>query len=188
MKDSDIIFKTSGEKEEVEMLFRKFYKPLVLYAWRYLEEKEEAEDVVQEVFVNFWNRMKQADVGNNTKAYLYHSTRNNCLNRIANRKGVRSGGLDELTDLAEEQLPEEEKWLEHLEEIYQAIEELPEKTRFVFKAIVLENKKYKQVAEEQQISVNTVKTLVSRSLSLLRNKLSNRSFVFFISFFSFPDE
>lgn len=188
MKDSNTTFELSAKKEEVEMLFRKFYKPLVLYAWRYVEEKEEAEDVVQEVFVNFWSRVKQANIGNHFKAYLYHATRNNCLNRIATRKGIRSGGLDELANLADETLPEEEKWLEHLEEIYQAIEELPEKTRLVFKAVVLENKKYKQVAEEQQISVNTVKTLVSRSLSLLRNKLDNRSFVFFISFFRFPVE
>ena len=60
---------------------------------------------------------------------------------------------------------------EQKKKLYKEIEALPIKSREVFKAIVLENLKYKEVALQLEISVNTVKTHYSRALKQLRNSL-----------------
>lgn len=184
MEEADIILDLlkKGEKKGLEMLFRRFYEPLVLYAYKFLREQSEAEDIVQEVFIRFWKRDKFIGIESYLRSYLYQSVRNACLNYLTEKKGVTWGGLESVRNMAEE-LPEENVWLAHLEEIYRKIEELPLKTRSVFKGVILENKKYKQVADEQHISVNTVKTLLARALSTLRNQLSQSSFILFFSLF-----
>lgn len=181
MEESDIILNIlkKGEKKGLELLFRKFYEPLVLYAYKFLREQSEAEDVVQEVFIKFWKRNKFADIEAYLRSYLYQSVRNSCLNRLEVRKGILAKNLKWRDEVATEEFPDETQWIAQLDLIYQEIEKLPLKTRLVFKAIVLENKTYKEVAEEQKISVNTVKTLFSRSLSTLRTHLNALSFIFF---------
>lgn len=185
MEEADIILNLlkKGEKKGLEMLFRKFYSPLVVYACKFLKEQTEAEDVVQEVFIKFWKRDQFTDIQDYLRSYLYQSVHNACLNRLALRKGHICSGLEYARNLAEEEIPDEKERLDYLQEIYQEIENLPEKTRMVFQSVILEGKRYKQVAEEQNISINTVKTLLSRALSALRNHLSNSAFIFLFSFF-----
>ena len=83
--------------------------------------------------------------------------------------------FEEIEDHVNILMDEERLDLEFLEQekekLYKEIEALPLKSREVFKAIVLENQKYKEVAFELGISVNTVKTHYSRALKQLRNSL-----------------
>ena len=69
---------------------------------------------------------------------------------------------------------------ELIEAIRKAIEELPQKTRMVVMAVVVEGKKYKETAEELGVSVNTVKTLLSGGLKQLRQQFSDTLLLFFI--------
>lgn len=179
MEEADIIlnFLKKGERKGLEMLFQKFYKPLVLYAFKFLRDLPEAEDVVQEVFINFWKRDKFVDIEFYLRSYLYQSVRNTCLNCLQVKKNISPDQLDSVKSLYNEEFPDEEQFIEQLEIIYKEIEKLPYKTRMIFRSIVLENKKYKEVAEEQQISVNTVKTLLVRALSTLRNRLNSFDFI-----------
>lgn len=185
MEEADIILNLlkRGEKKGLDMLFRKFYEPLVLYAFKFLGEQAEAEDAVQEVFIRFWNRNQFVDIQYYLRAYLYQSVRNNCLNRLEAGKGIRRGGLEVVRDFPVEEQADELGLAERLEQVYKEIEKLPLRTRRIFKSIVLENKRYKEVAEAEQISVNTVKTLLSRALSTLRNRLDGSAFVLLYSFF-----
>lgn len=185
MEESDIILGLlkKGEKKGLEMLFRKFYEPLVLYAYKYLEDQAEAEDTVQDVFIKFWKRNQFTDIQSYLRSYLYQSVRNNCLNRLKARKEVTYKGLELVRDFTIEEVPEEGWLTDRLENMYREIEKLPLRTRQIFKAVVLENKKYKEVAETEHISVNTVKTLLSRALSTLRNNLNGSALIVFCYFF-----
>lgn len=186
MEESDIILSLlkKGEKRGLEMLFRRFYSPLVLYACKFIHERSEAEDIVQEVFIKFWKRDKFSDIESYLRSYLYQSVRNTCLNRLASRKGIVRQGLDCVRNLAEPDWTDENGLRKKLEEIYQEIDRLPEKTRMVLKAVLLENKKYRDVAVEMNISENTVKTLLARGLAVLRNRLNNTTFIFLFSLWS----
>ena len=187
MEEADIILilLKKGKKEGLERLFREFYNPLVIYAYRFLNDQAEAEDVVQEVFIRFWNRNQFSDIQQYLRAYLYRTVHNYCLNRLEGRKGAAVVPLEELRNFPAEERKEEEELLWRLDEIYREVGKLPERSRRVVQAVFLENKRYKEVAQQEQISVNTVKTLLQRSLGLLRKRLGGEALVLFNIFFPY---
>lgn len=75
--------------------------------------------------------------------------------------------------LSKESLSDDEN-AEILEVVYKAIDQLPEERRRIFMMIFVDGKSYQEVMEQLQISKNTVKTQLSRSLKFLRKKLKNR--------------
>ncbi len=165
-----------GDEAGLKMLFDLFYRPLVIYAQQYIAHTGNAEDIVQDVFIRFWERAKYEGIGTNLKVYFYQSVRNSCINTIkAESRNILNSQRIDIPELSEEQMFDEEEWNSYMDEIYTAVEALPPRMKEIFKSIVIENKKYKEVAEELDISVNTVKTSFSRSLSALRLKLSNRA-------------
>lgn len=160
----------------LKSLFNLFYRPLVIYAEQFLSPQVGAEDVVQEVFIRLWERTSASNIDINLRAYLYQSVRNGCINKIkADSKSVLYSRISEIPDLTESQMFDEEEWNSYIEEIYSDIDSLPPRMQKIFKSIVIENKKYKEVANELDISVNTVKTAFSRALSSLRQKLSHEA-------------
>jgi RNA polymerase sigma-70 factor (ECF subfamily) len=162
----------AGDERGLERLFQQFYRPLVIYAQQYVGYVEAAEDIVQEVFIRFWESQPYQDINVNLRAYIYQSVRNSCLNQLKSSSKVQFGSIDEIGELSASEMLDESDWNEYMQEIYKKIELLPPRTREVFVAIVLENQKYKDVAEKMNISVNTVKTSLSRGLSTLRSNLS----------------
>ena len=69
--------------------------------------------------------------------------------------------------------------------LMEAVKNLPVKCQQVLVAICFNEKKYKDVAEEMQVSVNTVKTQLARALKLLRKGLNKEDFELFLTFFVF---
>lgn len=68
---------------EFERIFKEFYKPLCLFALRFTEKTEDAEDVVQQVFADVWDKNSHDMVIANFKSYLYQAVRNRSLTLIA---------------------------------------------------------------------------------------------------------
>ncbi|WP_291128625.1 RNA polymerase sigma factor [Dysgonomonas sp. UBA7698] len=176
-KEAEIIRLVKKKDEAgLEMLFDLFYRPLVIYAQQFISHTGEAEDIVQDIFIRFWEQAKNGSIDTNIRAYLYHSVRNGCINKIkAGSRNILNTGLSEIPELSESQMFDEEEWNSYIEEIYAAVDALPPRMKEIFKSIVIENKKYKEVALELNISVNTVKTSFSRALSTLRIKLSREA-------------
>jgi len=175
MKKTDTTILTllkEGDKMGLEMLFREYYRPLVMYASQYLERKEEAEDLVQDVFVKFWESRQYLEININLRSYIYQTVRNASLNTIKSKSKYQFDTLDDLPELSVEEMLDESDWNEYINDIYKRIDMLPPRTRKIFTSIILENKKYKDVAADMNISVNTVKTSLSRALSVLRSNLS----------------
>ena len=160
-----------GEKKGLQLLFHKFYKPLVMYAMKYVHRQDEAEDMVQEVFIKFWEKNSFISVASQLKAYLYQAVRNHCLNYLEKNERI---------EITEEEMSEEAIWNLRMEEIYQEINNLPPRSREIFIAIVFHNKKYKEIAGELNISVNTVKTILSRAMLTLKNNLNKKSYLFLL--------
>lgn len=176
MKESDALILDllkSGDKSGLEILFKEFYRPLVIYASQFLSNTEDAEDLVQEVFIKFWETNRFLSINFQLRAYIYQSVRNSCLNWLDKKPRVILDPIESIPELTEELMLDESDWKIYMDEIYRKIEMLPPRTREIFKAIVLENKKYKDVASDLGISVNTVKTAMQRALSNLRTNLSD---------------
>lgn len=171
-----------GDKRGLELLFRQFYKPLVMYAARYVACSEEAEDVVQDVFVKLWEGRRFEVIERNLRSYLYQSVYNCCMDVLEKNKMTRVELSDSVLGFSETETPDDEEWNTRMDEVYAAIEKLPPRTREIFMAIVFEGKRYKEVAEELNVSMNTVKTTLSRALTTLREQLSDKAFLLLLLF------
>ena len=156
-------------------LFRMFYRYLVLYAMRYVQLQEPAEDIVQEVFVGIWKGNREYNSFYGFRAFLYESVRNGCLNYLKHKKqeqryweyvkSIEGGGAAENENYA---LIREEVY----RQLYQVIEELPEGCRKVFEQH-LGGKKNEEIAQLFQISVGTVKSQKKKAVRILRERLGN---------------
>ena len=175
--DKILVLLKQGDKRGLELLFRRFYRPLVMYALKFVPQQEEAEDIVQEVFIKFWEQQRFDMIDNYLRSYLYQSVRNRCLNMLESRAGITMQPMDLLLEFSDTEMPDEAEWNDRIEEVYPEVDKLPDRTREIFMAVVLNGKRYKEVAEDLGISVNTVKTSLSRALSTLRSNLNERTYL-----------
>lgn len=161
-----------GDASAYKELFDLYYIPLSIYSLKYCDSFELAEDIVQDLFIKFWDQKLYLKLDEAISPYLFRSVKNNTI-QAAKRQNKYF--FEDIEDQVDVLLDEEHLDLELLEQekikLYKEIEALPLKSKEVFKAIVLENRKYKDVALELGISVNTVKTHYSRALKQLRNSL-----------------
>jgi RNA polymerase sigma-70 factor (ECF subfamily) len=138
-----------------------------------VDTREATEDIVQDVFVYLWDHRSSIDMTVSIKAYLYTAVRNGALKYLRRQttEQAHSPRLTEfITYLQELESPEREHL--YIERARQALEELPNQCRNIFLMNCLEGKKYKEIASELSISVNTVKTQLSRAYSNIREKLN----------------
>ena len=165
-----------------EQIYRDYSKPMFLYALSFLTSEEEAEDVIQEVFVNFWkDNTFQKVKGEVTKIYLFRSVKNNCLNRLK-KKDVLRDRLDLLyEDVAEEEMM---TWNDELiQEVETEITNMPEQTREIIRGVFFQDLKYQEVADQLGISINTVKTLLKNVMKHLREHFAGRGDLFLMVLF-----
>lgn len=157
-----------------EELFHTHYASLCRFAAQYLNDRSDSEEIVQEVFVNLWQKRDSIDPAKQVKTYLFTAVRNRCLNYIRDRKKFRSFYLDVEVEQA---FPIQDRDLltsqEEMEMITKALEKLPEKCREVFELSRFDNMRYHEIASHLNISVKTVEAQVSKALKILREELKN---------------
>jgi len=172
IQEQDIINKLkSGEEAGLRLLFDLYYSPLSVFAFKYFDSFEKAEDVVQEVFIDLWERKRFQNFTGSVKSYLFTAVKNNSLKQIQKEKRFRFEEIENLSYKIIEEKFESQDLEVRKERLYSEIELLPLQSKKVFEAIIFEKLKYAEVAEELNISVNTVKTHYSRALKQLRNSM-----------------
>lgn len=167
-----------------EVLFNNYYGRLCHFAWQLLEDKTMAEDIVQDVFASYWDwRSRLANDETAIKNFLYSAVRHACYNSVRHDK-VRQRYFDSFQADA----PEEPEVLikiiraEVMEEVYKALDELPDACRQIFRLGYLEGLTNPKIAEKLNISINTVKTQKQRGLKVLRDKLNPELFALLLLF------
>lgn len=161
-----------GDPLAYNQLFDKYYMPLCVYSLKYCDSFELAEDIVQDLFIKLWDEKLYMKFDNPMSPYLFKAVKNNTLQGIKKQSKYQFDTIENMVNKLMEDEPLDFATLEaEKKKLYEQIEALPEKSKEVFKAIVLENMKYKEVAEQLDISVNTVKTHYARALKQLRLKL-----------------
>jgi RNA polymerase sigma-70 factor (ECF subfamily) len=156
---------------QFEKLFREYFTPLVWYSMKVVKDQDTAREIVHQVYVTLWEKANTIDFSRPVKPYLYTSVYNRSVNYLRDHKKftgeekIDQNEFIENTDTLETQESEEI--------IYAAIADLPDKTRQIFELSRFENKKYKEIADELNISVKTVEARMSEALKILRVKLSD---------------
>lgn len=153
-----------------EQLFKTHFESLCYLAQQYVSDVDTAQDICQKVFIRVWERREQMDLNQNVEGYLAVSVKRLCLNHIRDHKKFRSQVLDvdvELENLTE--TPVDPFAATDLQQkIEEALSQLPPKCRRVFEMSRYEGKKYKEIAEELDVSVKTVEAHITKAMKLLR--------------------
>lgn len=160
-----------GDRNAFERLFRRYYRSLCEYARSILGDSEMAEDVVQEVFIYFWNNRHVINIHLSVKSYLYTAVRHGALN-VLKKQVIERKHCPQLTEFVEFLQTSEYSDEERVEiiRIRKVLTELPKQCLKVFLMSAVDGKKYQEIAEELDISVNTVKTHIRKAYRLIREK------------------
>ena len=179
MADDDTLFRQirEGDRKAFKILFDTWYAPLCHYASHFLNDDDQAEEVVQELFVKLWEKKKELFIETSLKHYLFRSVRNQCLNLIRQNKVRKLHALKLRDALLTEDSPEDYRITpEALLKIEEGIASLPEKRQEIFRLNRQEGLKYREIAEKLGISVKTVEVQMGAALKTLREKF--RDFLF----------
>lgn len=163
-----------GSKPSFELLFKKLYAPLVRYALMHVRDEDEAEDVVQQLFVKLWQQ-RASHQAQQIKSYLYRSVYHECVNRARHNqvKGhYMEQNLKQLNEAAT-RADEASEEKELSKRISTALESLPEQCGKAFKLSRFHHLSYAEIAQVMGISVKTVENHMGKALSLLRIKLAD---------------
>ncbi|MFT3740207.1 MAG: RNA polymerase sigma-70 factor [Breznakibacter sp.] len=158
----------AGDQEAFKVVFDLYYRHLVLFALRYMGDKDLAENIVQNVFVKLWEKRTSLDV-DSVKAYLIVSVKNQCRNELKHSKIVRE--YESRQPMGEEEPEPDFPDPEVLERINRAIEEMPEQRKRIFKMNRVDGMRYKEIAETLHISPKTVEVQIGKALKYLRDNL-----------------
>ena len=162
----------SGRESAYEQLFSEYYKPLSLFAVRFVTDLETAKEIVQDLFVSLYENRKSLLITTSLRSYLYQSVRNRCLNHIKHLQMDRRH-LENLK-LNQESSEDLEATIEKGEleaRIFQIISDLPPRCQDIFKKSRVNGMKNIEIAEHLDISIRTVETQISNALKVLREKL-----------------
>lgn len=188
--DNNLLIARIRKKDTVafKRCYDLFFKDLVLYANRYLANFSVVEDIVQEVFVYVWEHSKKIEIKTSLKAYLFMMVKNRCLNhlksiKITDDEDYIKDNYSLVDNLENLNFSEENSILYH--KVLKVVDEMPLKMQKIFKLKFIENYKYAEIAEELNISLNTVKTQLKRAKFKIKESLVIIVFVlFFVKYLS----
>ncbi|HEY4788225.1 MAG TPA: RNA polymerase sigma-70 factor [Bacteroidales bacterium] len=165
-----------------ELLFKLYHKQLCNYARIYVKHLEISDEIVQETFVKIWEVRETLDERLSLKAFLYRCVHNNSINYIKKMQVTNRLSKDYINEMKYRmqllELETADKYFdkfaaEELEScIQRLIDELPAQCREVFLLSRFKEMSYQEIANQMSISINTVKTQLSRALQKLRAGLS----------------
>jgi len=163
----------NGDIKAQYQLYKQYSKAMYNIAIRFLNNKMDAEDILQESFIKAFSRLEELKNKDLFGSWLKRIVINNCISLQRKRKIVfeeideeRYGDVMEM----DEEVPEVDPALVHV-----AIRELPEKGRMVLVLRALEGYSHKEIAESMGISISTSKTQYHRALALLNKKLKGKT-------------
>lgn len=171
-----------SDLNQFEQLFNSHYGNMCSYAYKYLENLEDAEEIVQDVFVKLWENRNEIVIDGNLQSYIFRAVRNGCLNLIKHRI-VRQeyATKEQQSNTIMQQNLENEIVANELEiKIREAIDALPVERKKVFIMSRYEGLKYREIAEKLNISNKTVENQMGKAILFMKERLSKYLVIFFI--------
>lgn len=175
-----------GESKSFEIIFRQYYRTLVLFAMRYKLESMEAEDLVIETMHHIWEIRLRVKSPAALHSLLFTSIHNRALNVIRNQKNRERIINEKLEFTEEEELREHVTEEEVSSALNRAVDALPPQCRQVV-LLLLAGKSVLDIAKHMGISDNSVKTYKLRAIEILRVVLKNHAFLFWLITFRIKD-
>jgi RNA polymerase sigma-70 factor (family 1) len=162
----------NSDAKAFEQLFKNYYALLSHFASSYLNDLDESEEIVQDIFVKIWEKREEITIVTSFKSYLYQAVKNKCLNYIRNKKTQHSHLT--IIDKPEYENPQtigEINASELNEKLFEALEELPPKCKQIFQMSRLDGMKHKEIADKLDLKVKTIENQIGIALKILKSHL-----------------
>jgi len=152
-------------------LYEEYYAQLVRFAEAIVFDKEEAEDIVQEVFFNLWDKSGKLHLTTGITGYLFTSVKNKALNHLKTCRVIdkHNERIREAFLFACHLEPEHDEEL--LKKAFILIDDFPVQMKKVILMKAVDGMKYEEIAKHMNISINTVKSHLKKAFRLLRQKM-----------------
>lgn len=180
---------------DIEYLFKEHYKRLHRIAYQLVNDKDFAEDVVQDVFISVWKSRDSLLITTTIEGYLIKSTINKAITYLDKSKKKLHVELTDQTEFKNDlNIQEQGIDFEIFQElVYQSLDKLPPKCKAIFMLSRFENMKYKEIAEHLGINKKTVENQMTIAISKLNKELKPKLknffpeiiFKLFLIFFNF---
>lgn len=177
-----------GDKKAFQHFFKYFYPKLMVLACRFVDENT-AKDLVQEVFISFWENKKTSAIGN-PRSFLFKCLQNQCLNHIKHQMIINE--YETHVRIAEARLAfwsektDANDVMKHVinqnirEIIELSAQKLPPKCREAFILCYFKDMSHKQISETMGISLRTVETHIRQAINFLRVDLKDLLLLYLI--------
>lgn len=160
-----------------------YYSRMKHFAQEYVLSEADAENIVQDVFLEVWKRRDMLACHVNLMAFLFTSVKNECLDFLQH-KVIEEKAVTHIKEEYTRTLQMKYESLEAFDEgffseddietlITKAIDSLPEKCREIFIKSKIEGKRQKEIAEELRISINTIETQMGIAYKKLKVELKD---------------
>ncbi len=153
---------------ELEKFFRGEFNSLSNLAYTVVKDTDEARDVVQQVFLNYWQRRESIEIRGSAKGYFYKAVLNTSINRLKKARTLMPIETLQQDKFVEEPAEDDTQMRDHL---HRTINELPPVCQQVFRLSRFTNMTNKEIAEEMDISVKAVEKHITKAMKVLREKL-----------------
>lgn len=153
------------------LLFVKYYNDLLLYCYSFIANREEAEDIIQNVFLKLWDERSSVYIDKSVRQYLLRAVRNDCYDIIRHRK-IRETYSAYICQSAKASDWDSENYifLSECERLVAgALNKMDPKSREAFCLNRFEKKKYREIAALLNVSVRTVEVRISKALSFMKD-------------------
>jgi len=161
-----------GDLTAFDELYLKYYALLCASAYFFLKNGQEAKDLVQNLFLDIWDRQLYVHFHDDIKGYLFLAVKNRCINYLKKQR-VQDRTKKGYAALQEEVGAEETGYEEgDYGRLRAALEEMPDQKKRAIQMVYLHGKRYQDAADAMRISINSVKTHLKTGLKLLRGEMS----------------
>ncbi len=178
LSDEDLILLYKKEKSNLIMdnIYKRYGHLLLAIAIKYIRNREEAQDIVMNLFEKLGDKIAKHDI-QNFKSWLHSTLKNECLMHLRKTKKINSTAtIENLENIVSES--DSEEFYQTKEKVFNQLEsslaELKNEQRKSVELFYLENKSYVEIAEILNISLNNVKSAIQNGKRMLKLKMENK--------------
>jgi len=171
-----------SDEKSLEILIRRYLKPIYSFVYRYIGDSQDAEDITQEVFVKTWRNLKKFDQNRSFKTWIFSIAKNTCIDALKKKKAIPfsefedEGGRNVLLETLVDTAPLLNEFFERADmtkTLTSVIEKLSPQYRMVLSLRYNGYFNFREIAEVSGKPLHTVKSQHRRALIKLKKLLSN---------------
>ncbi len=172
-----------GDREALEILIKRYLKPIYSFSFRFVGNSQEAEDITQEVFVKVWRNLKKFNKDKSFKTWIFTIAKNTSIDFLKKKKAIpfsefeNEEGENKLIETLADSMPLPDKLFERAsigEMLNRAMEKLSPKYRMVLFLRCNDHFTFREIANILGESIDTIKTRHRRGIAILRKILQEK--------------